>query len=567
MANKVVNLTISLKDGISSKLKGIGRGIKALSSGFMKMAKIGMWAGGAVAAGLGAVAKAYSDQESVDRKMKAAFDAVGESGTKAVATWGAWATAIQRATSLGDEEVMSTITLAKIMGVQNDKLADATKGAIGLSKAFGIDLNSSMKMVALAFQGEYTMLQRYIPALRAAKTDSEKMAVVQAAMANGFKLAEAELGTISGEFKALKGVFWDAMQEFGRVLFGDGGLANGLALVKKKIIELVEGGTITRWAEQAKSALDAVIQTVRILTGSDSEATAKVIGAIVNVIKAGFSDAANLAVAVLAKAIPKLGTEFGRLIKKGATKAAGSVTDRIVARQQLNQQGKLQSYDLKDTAALFTQGNSFVKTQAMRAVDEINDALVDAYVNAMNKVDLENVEKKFIEKFGVDLQLPDSLIELEKTLLKFNQSFSNATEENDNNDTAGTPEPTTPPATPEPQTRSGPETGGFASIAQRLLESGEVRRGRLDETMESIAEFEKKGREAGFTGLGESAADFFSKGESSRTVEKMIQGILDAQIKGEEILGGDIDDPLATTNKILLDIYKVTGGMKTEEGA
>ena len=85
--------------------------------------------------------------------------------------------------------------------------------------------------------------------------------------------------------------------------------------------------------------------------------------------------------------------------------------------------------------------------------------------------------------------------------------------------------------------------------------------------MESIAEFEKKGREAGFTGLGESAADFFSKGESSRTVEKMIQGILDAQIKGEEILGGDIDDPLATTNKILLDIYKVTGGMKTEEGA
>ena len=262
MASKKVNLKISLKDNVSSGLKKIGGGLKTLGSGFKKLGIAGVAATTAIIGGLVAVTKAYAEQESVNNKLKATFDAAGESGAKAVAQWGAWATEIQRTTTLGDEEIMSLVTLGKTMGVTNDKLAEATKGAIGLSKAFGIDMTSSMKMVALAQQGEFEMLQRYIPELRKATTEAEKQEIVTRAMANGFKVAEAELDTVAGAFKALKGVVGDAMQEAGKAVAGNGSITSGLEKLKEIIIELTEDGTIARWAEDASTAFNAVKKVI-----------------------------------------------------------------------------------------------------------------------------------------------------------------------------------------------------------------------------------------------------------------------------------------------------------------
>lgn len=341
MAKKVVDLTIRLKDGVSSGLRKITGGLKMVAGGFASLAKIGVAAGGALTGAVVAVAKAWSDQESVNNKMKAAFDAAGEAGTIAVAKWGAFATAIQRATSLGDEEVMSLVTLGKVMGISNNRLEEATKGAIGLSKAFGIDLNSSMKMVALALQGEYTMLNRYIPQLRAANSETEKAAILQKAMANGFKLAEAELNTIAGQFRALKGVVGDALQEFGRVLFGDGGLTRGLEMVKEKLIEMIEGGAIEQWAKKAKGAFDVVVDTIKMISkgGADRDKALRSIG---EVLSAAFKTAASKAIEVLALAVPRLGEAFGKAIKAGFTGALQATTDRAVIEKQLRQQGKLE---------------------------------------------------------------------------------------------------------------------------------------------------------------------------------------------------------------------------------
>ena len=137
MARKVVDLTIRLKDGVSGTLAKMGSGLKRLGGAFKNVAMVGVAATTAIVGGLAAVAKAYADQESVNKRMKDTFDAAGESGAKAVAKWGAWATSIQRVTTLGDEEIMNLVSLAKTMNVTNDRLAEATKGATGLSKAFG----------------------------------------------------------------------------------------------------------------------------------------------------------------------------------------------------------------------------------------------------------------------------------------------------------------------------------------------------------------------------------------------------------------------------------------------
>ena len=247
MATKKVNLVISLKDGVSAGIEKIGSGLKKLGVSFKQMATVAVAGFAAVGASIVALGKAFAEQEAVNSRLASAFNAVGENGQKAVEVWGAWATEIQRTTTLGDEEIMNLVSLGKVMGVTNDKLAEATKGAIGLSKAFGIDMNSSMKMVALAMNGEYEMLQRYIPELRKATTAAEKHAIVQDAMVNGFKMAEDELDTMSGQWKSLQGVIGDAMQEAGGAV-GEGGFTDAIKQLKESIIDLSESGAIKSFA-------------------------------------------------------------------------------------------------------------------------------------------------------------------------------------------------------------------------------------------------------------------------------------------------------------------------------
>jgi hypothetical protein len=79
-----------------------------------------------------------------------------------------------------------------------------------------------MKYVALAEQAEFTMLQRYIPALRSVTTAEEKAAILRETAAKGFQVARAEAMTFSGVLEQLKNVAGDAMEQVG------GGIASVL---------------------------------------------------------------------------------------------------------------------------------------------------------------------------------------------------------------------------------------------------------------------------------------------------------------------------------------------------
>jgi hypothetical protein len=129
-----------------------------------------------------------------------------------------FAAEMQSLTTIGDEAILQVQTLGAQMGIQNEQLNEASKGAIGLSKAFGIDLASSMKMVALANEGEFNMLARYIPALRSATTEAEKNAIVQEAMAKGFDAAKAEAETFTGRLEQLKNIQGDNLEAFGKIV-------------------------------------------------------------------------------------------------------------------------------------------------------------------------------------------------------------------------------------------------------------------------------------------------------------------------------------------------------------
>lgn len=565
MSKKVVTLTIKLKNGVSSVLSNIGLGLKKTNLGFKKLAIAGVAATTAIIGGLVGLAKAYSEQETVNKKMKDTFDAAGESGAKAVIVWGAFATSIQRVTALGDEEVMNLITLAKTMGIANSEIENATRGAIGLSKAFGIDLNSSMKMVALATQGEYTMLQRYIPALRAVSTDAEKAAIVQTAMARGFKVASGELDTIAGAWLALKGVIGDAMQEVGRVLFGDGGLVSGLASVKQKIIDLTEGGVITKWAEQAKLGLDAVVATIRVISAGGGDARGRVVKSLTNVIKASFIDGATRAVQVMSKYIPMIGTALGESAMN-ALKNIGRDKDRLSFDQEssINSQMK----------ALRSSGSTIAQRRALRS------ELTESARLENKRTRLAEEGKKLSSQISdtsnsTSEALSEFLSVLNNEVENLGESAGKVTKETGAITSFNTSQKTTKTSsaqsflgvTPTQKTQSS----SFIALAKRLETAfdGKSMFEKVDisDAVRKVAQYEKIGSSRGITGLGAEAESAIIGGSGiGGGLETRMRELMDMQTIGKDIAGGELSNPAMETNTILKEqneiLKKRLGGVE-----
>ncbi len=127
----------------------------------------------------------------------------------------------QAVTMIGDEASIEMLALATSSGVAFDKMEETLTGAIGLSTAFekaGLSQEMAMKGLALAYEGEFTQLNRYIPALRTATTDTEKMAILQEAMANGFEMAKDQAKSQAGQLAQTGNLLSDLGDKIGDVL-------------------------------------------------------------------------------------------------------------------------------------------------------------------------------------------------------------------------------------------------------------------------------------------------------------------------------------------------------------
>jgi hypothetical protein len=164
-----------------------------------------------VVEGIKATINAFKETEIAEARLRAV---IGSNITE----WQKYATSIQNTTTIEDDSIIKAITLARTMGITKDSLKEVTDGAIGLSKAFNVDLNSAVKMSVLAHQGNYEALTRFIPALRNATTEVERQAIVQKAMANGIALAKSEADTFTGKLEQWKNIQSDLLEESGRIV-------------------------------------------------------------------------------------------------------------------------------------------------------------------------------------------------------------------------------------------------------------------------------------------------------------------------------------------------------------
>ena len=155
-------------------------------------------------------------QEQAEAKLKAAIAANGKAVDETFKSHVAFAAQLQKVTTVGDETTIQLIQMAEAM--QSDAPQQAAQGAIALSKAYGMNLQAALKGVARAQEGDYQMLQRYIPALQTASTEAEKHAIFQKALADGFEIAKAEAQTGTGAIKQMHNALGDVMERIGNAL-------------------------------------------------------------------------------------------------------------------------------------------------------------------------------------------------------------------------------------------------------------------------------------------------------------------------------------------------------------
>ena len=162
------------------------------------------------------VTKAAMKQEDALFLLEAALKAAGEYTDEAMRGFEAFAASIQKATVYGDEEVLALMQLMKSLGVTSSGLEQATRMAIGLAAATGRDVRSMGMYIALAQQGEFTMLRRFIPALRKTTDATEQLRIMTEFCAGGFKIAEAQAETTSGSLKQMWMAVGDLAEAMGK---------------------------------------------------------------------------------------------------------------------------------------------------------------------------------------------------------------------------------------------------------------------------------------------------------------------------------------------------------------
>jgi len=163
---------------------------------------------------IGAMVRSAQDAESADMALKGSFRATGLEVDGNAQKMSQYAAQLQKTTIYEDDMLKRQMAQMQNIGRFDNTatLMGATKAAIGLSAAFGIDLATAMDLVGKAAAGNTSMLGRYGIVLNETASQAEKMNQLISIGTGYFKLAEDQAGTSAGSVAQLKNA-WGDLQE------------------------------------------------------------------------------------------------------------------------------------------------------------------------------------------------------------------------------------------------------------------------------------------------------------------------------------------------------------------
>jgi hypothetical protein len=190
--------------------------------------------------------------------------------------------------------------------VTDDQLQSVIEGTIGLSTVTG-NLDSSLRAVATAAQGDFNMLQRYLVALKSTKDETEKMNIATEGLADLYQVATGRGGTLSFEFAKLTNTGGDFLEIIGEQL------SDGLRLVD--LFRRLKG-SMEDWGQ-------ALVQNQDVKEFAEGvRAAAEVLGTIFEKILGGGPDAGQAVadlMSIMAGVFRVAGVAFIEALKAGAS--------------------------------------------------------------------------------------------------------------------------------------------------------------------------------------------------------------------------------------------------------
>jgi len=256
MAKRSVDIIVSAKDQASRQLAGIGRNVDTFGKklGNLKRLAIGAFGGVAITRGIMDTVEAFGIQEQAERKLADALANLGTVSGRANEEMRAFAASIQRQTTIGDEAVLQMMALGASLGkLSGGALRDATRAAIGLSRALGTDTTAAMRLIARAAIGDTSQLARYGIKLSELMSPQEKFNELLRIGASNFNLARGEAQTMTGQIQQMKNSWGDAKEKAGEFFLN---VFEGWKKIRNATNVVIFGGEDERITRQKQTLRD-----------------------------------------------------------------------------------------------------------------------------------------------------------------------------------------------------------------------------------------------------------------------------------------------------------------------
>ena len=214
----------------------------------------------------GAVHGAEEQEDAINR-LNIALKASGDFTEAASLEFQAYASELQKVSRVGDEVTIANLALLKSLApLTNEGLKAANTAATNLSAALRIDLDSAVRLVAKAANGNVEAFKRYGIELTKGKTDAETFAKALDAINTRFGgAAQGDINTFSGAIAQTGNAFSDVLEEVGGFITQNKSLIDGLKLTTEFFINLASA--IKDYREELDNSEPGVLRQALIDLG------------------------------------------------------------------------------------------------------------------------------------------------------------------------------------------------------------------------------------------------------------------------------------------------------------
>lgn len=207
--------TKKLNFDINDLSGGVG-GLTSKITGMIPGIGLAVAAIGGLVAGIKQCVNAAKEAEVSQVRFETALELIG-ANTTTINYLNDYALKLQNISGVSDEVIKDAMALGSTMGIETTYLDKATKVAMDLSAALGINLDTAMRMLAKGTEGNLEQLNRYIPSL--GKLNLEAMDTAEILDTVGDKvdgMAEKMGNTAVGSSNKLKEAFGDLKESIGK---------------------------------------------------------------------------------------------------------------------------------------------------------------------------------------------------------------------------------------------------------------------------------------------------------------------------------------------------------------